>query len=173
MKSVTEFLKTEEAKAAANLTGNSTIADFRPDSDGRVGLHFNGHYTVDEVQALLLDLKAVQAAYEHWAPVTILPVLPMAAIRAFNRINERDAELREFAYAADHAICPDGYGTASLEEAFDKQDLERACLVGHYFGITGEELLEQVTIADHYENFCFINHQRKNLAALLHSYGVL
>ena len=70
-KSVTAFLKTDEAIEAAEYSGNSHIHDFSPDSDshihGRVARSFSGVYTVDEVVALLADLWRVQAAYDNWA----------------------------------------------------------------------------------------------------------
>lgn len=65
-KSVTTFLKTEEFKVAAGVSGNSSACDFSADSDGRVARQFSGGYTVEEVRALLRDLEYVQNAYEAW-----------------------------------------------------------------------------------------------------------
>jgi hypothetical protein len=67
MKTIKAFLLTDEARAAAEYSGNSQLSDFSPDDDGRVARHFNGEYTVLEVKALLEDLERVQAAYDKWS----------------------------------------------------------------------------------------------------------
>jgi hypothetical protein len=66
-RTVSRFLRTAVAAAAAGHSGNSRIEDFSPDSDGRVGRTFSGAYTVEEVRALLADLERVQRAYVVWA----------------------------------------------------------------------------------------------------------
>ena len=66
-RSLTAFLKSEAFRDAASYSGNSDPAQFAADSDGRVGIGFGGHYTVDEVKAKLADLERVQNAFDMWA----------------------------------------------------------------------------------------------------------
>jgi hypothetical protein len=64
MYSISEFLKSPAARKAAEFSGYSSIDDFSADSDYRIGLRFNGSYTIAEVRTLLADLERVQDAYE-------------------------------------------------------------------------------------------------------------
>jgi hypothetical protein len=66
MTTITKFLQTDMARRAAEHSGYSTIGDFQADSDGRVGIAMDGHYTVDEMRAKLADVERVQQAYEAW-----------------------------------------------------------------------------------------------------------
>jgi hypothetical protein len=63
------FLASAAGRKAVNTSGNSVASDYRLDDEpARVGRHFGGHYTVEEVEALLADLRIVQAAWDVWNP---------------------------------------------------------------------------------------------------------
>lgn len=88
---VSAWLKTAAAADAANVSGNTTIRDYQPDSDGRIGLKFGGAYTVDEVRALLRDLEHVQAAYDAVAYTE--PKAPFASVKGGYSVDPTNGEL--------------------------------------------------------------------------------
>jgi hypothetical protein len=65
------------------------------------------------------------------------------AVRAFHRATRELEDQFAIALEADHAVCPDGYGTASIETRYEGHRHDIAHRVGRRFGITANELLDQ------------------------------
>jgi hypothetical protein len=76
------------------------------------------------------------------------------AVRAFNRASAPMWEGQVMGYAMDHAICPDGYGTASLDEMYAAAEHAMAARVGARFNLTADALLDMWQASNHYQHDC-------------------
>ena len=61
------------------------------------------------------------------------------AVRAFHRATRELKDQFAIALEADHAVCPDGYGTASIETRYEGHRHDIAHRVGRRFGITAND----------------------------------
>jgi hypothetical protein len=84
------------------------------------------------------------------------------AIRAFTKASEPLEDSFDQAMQADHAICPDGYATLYIEERYDKARHELAHRVGQRFGITANQLLEEINEAICRQDEHFFNQHKKD-----------
>lgn len=81
------------------------------------------------------------------------PRIDWQAVRAYSRAAGGMYERQSEDHALDHAVCPDGYGTAGLEAIHRVEERRLAYQIARRFGLSSAALLNMVENAGHIEQF--------------------